>query len=115
MPFQRGDIVEVNLGMPPEGRMLNHPAVIISNDEVFIDDDCYIVVMLTSQEHGDKYTFEITPNMLTQSSNTPYSEARCHLITYILTAHIVSGRARNKLKRQYVDVLVEHIVNCAMY
>lgn len=115
MSWQRGDIIEVNLGMPPDGRILNHPAVIISNDEVFMDDDCYIVVMLTSQEYGDKYTFEITEGMLAQSSNKPYSEARCHLITYILPAHIVSGRARNKLKRHYVDALVEHIVNCAMY
>jgi hypothetical protein len=115
MPFQRGDIVEVNLGMPPDGRVLNHPAVIISNDDVFKDDDCYLVVMLTSQQYGDRYTFEINENMLAQTNNKVYSEARCHLVTYILPAHIVSARSRNKLKRQYVDALVEHMVNSALY
>ena len=115
MPYQRGDIIEVNLGMPPDGKVLNHPAVIISSDDVFEDDDCYLIVMLTSQPYGDRYTFEITGHMLTHASNRPYSEARCHLVTYILPSHIVSARSRNKLKRQYVDALVEHMVNCAMY
>ena len=115
MPYQRGDIVEVNLGMPPDGKVLNHPAVIISNDDVFLDDECYVIVMITSQQYADKYTFEITNEMLTNASNKPYSEARCHLVTYILPSHIVAGKHRNKIRRHYVDALVEHIVNCAMY
>jgi len=115
MPYQRGDIIEVNLGMPPGGKVMNHPAVIISNDDVFEDDDCYLVVMLTSQQYGDRYTFELTNDMLSQTNNMPYSEARCHLVTYILPTHIASARSRNKVKRQYVDALVEHMVNCAMY
>lgn len=98
--------MEVNLGMPPDGKVLNHPVVIISNDDVFIDDDCYLVVMLTSQEYGDRYTFEITDDMLAQASNKSYSEARCHLVTYVLPSHIVSARVRNKIRRQYVDALV---------
>ena len=63
---------------------MNHPAVVISNDELFMDDDCYLVIMLTSQVYGDRYTCEITNEMLTQSNNKPYSEVRCHLVTYIL-------------------------------
>jgi len=49
-----------------------------------MDDDCYLVIMLTSQVYGDRYTCEITNEMLTQSNNKPYSEVRCHLVTYIL-------------------------------
>ncbi len=115
MAFTRGDIVEVNLGLPPDGRVLNHPAIIISNNEVFYDDDCYLVVMLTSQQYSDKYSFEITSNMLVNPNSKAYSEARCHLITYILPTHIVNNKIRNKVRRQFVDALVEHIVNSALY
>ena len=114
MPFSRGDIIEVNLSMPPEGKVMNHPAVIISNDEVYQDDECYIVVMLTSSAQNDKYSFVIDDYMLKQPNNKDHSEARCHLITYILASHIV-GRPKNKMKEQYVDDLVNHINNCALF
>ncbi len=113
--YQRGDIVEVNLGMPPDGKILNHPAVIISNEDVYNDDDCYIVVMLTSQKYDDKYSFEVSDHMLATSSGKFRSEARCHLVTYILNSHIVVGKHRSRLRRQYVDALVEHMVNCSLY
>jgi len=116
MPHQRGDIVEINFGLPPKGKMLNHLAVVISSNDVYLDDDCYIVVMLTSQRYSDRYSFEITNEMLALPSNKLYSEARCHLVTFILPSHInnLSGY-RNKVKRQYVDALVEHIVNSSFY
>ncbi len=115
MPYDRGDIIEVNLAMPPDGKVLNHPAVIISNNEVYDDDDCYIIIMLTSQEYEDKYTYRISDEMLLQKSNMPYIEARCHLLTYILKSHIVANKNRNKLKRHFVDALVEHMVNSVLY
>lgn len=115
MPYLRGDIIEVNLSMPPNGKVMNHPAIIISNNEVYLDDECYIVVMITSSLQNDKYSFVIEDYMLTQPNNKPHSEARCHLITYILQSHIVSGRSKNKLRKQYVDDLVNHINNCALF
>lgn len=114
MPYQRGEIIEVNLAMPPDGKVLNHPAVIISNTEVFRDDDCYIVVMLTSRNNNDVYSYALEDYMFIQGAKgREHSEVRCHLITYILEGHIVQGK-RARLKKQFVDEIVDHVIESSL-
>lgn len=114
MPYQRGDVIEVNLAMPPDGKIMNHPAVIISNNQVYEDDACYIVVMLTSQDYDDNYSYPIDNYMFLQGSNSSsHSEARCHLITYVLDAHII-GTKRNRLKKRFVDEIVDQVADRAL-
>lgn len=109
MAYQRGDIVEVPFQIPHHGRIEKHPAVIISNQAVFDNDECYICAMMTSSKVVDEFTFEIEDEMLTSPNSKEFAQVRCHLIAYVLKGHIVNNSKRNKLKRAYVDQLVEYI------
>ena len=84
MPYQRGDIVEAAFLMPHNNRMENHPVVIISNDDVYDADQCYVGVMMTTQTREDRFTFRITDEMLRNANNQKYAQGRCHLISYFL-------------------------------
>ena len=114
MPFQRGDIVWVPFTIPHNNKIEDHPALIISNQHVFDLDECYLSVMLTSSEHVDMFTFQITNSMLQKPESTSFSQARCHLIAYMLDSHIASNHPHNKMKQDYVDRLVQHIVTVAL-
>lgn len=114
MPFQRGDIVWLPFTIPHSNRIAEHPALIISNHYVYENDECYIAVMLTSSSHVDRFTFEISAGMLTKPSNKTYSQARCHLITYLLESHIPGKSPHNRMKKDYVDRLVQRIVTASL-
>lgn len=114
MPFDRGDIVEVSFLIPHNNKIEPHPAVIISSSEVYDTDGCYICVMLTTQTRIDRFSFEITNEMLVKQSNKPFSQARCHLVTYITEAHIIKNAHSNKMKENAVDRLVDRIAATAL-
>ena len=87
----------------------SHPAVIISNDDVFEEDGLYICVMMTSTTKNiDKYSFEVTEDMLLNKNNKDYSQVRCHLITNVSAESIKNGRV-NAMKKNSVDQLVARI------
>lgn len=44
--FERGDIVEIYFDLPKARETKLHPAIIISNDEVYQEDEVYICVMI---------------------------------------------------------------------
>jgi len=114
MAFERGDIVEVSFLIPHNNRLAPHPAVIISSDEVYEADGCYICVMLTTQNIIDRFSFEITDDMLLKPSNKPFSQARCHLVTYITQSHIIQNNHSNKMKPNAVNRLVDRIAITAL-
>lgn len=110
MAFTRGDIVEVYFKLPNNKKAEPHPALIISNDDVIADDDCYIMVMLTGTNSNDKYSYHVEDRML----NKPLpkkSQVRCHLITYVLEVHITNFKILSTMKPAYVDAIVSRIVS----
>lgn len=113
MTFQRGDIVELPLTLPPDGKLLPHPVVIISNEDVHEGDDCYIGVMLTHSTYIDMFTFELSDDMFVKPNTDKYAQARCHLITYFIKSH-VSGNYKNRMKEEAVNRLVEHVYSSAL-
>lgn len=110
MPFERGDIIEIPFNIPPNNRIENHPAVIISNDAVFDTDECYICAMMTHSTHIDRFSFVIDPNMLSKEGDGQFSQVRCHLITYVLESHIIRNSNRNRMRSNAVDRLVQRIL-----
>ena len=46
MPYERGDIVEVFFDLPYTTETKTHPAIIISNEDVFNTDSIYICVII---------------------------------------------------------------------
>ncbi len=108
MIFEYGDIVEVYFDLPHARETKLHPAIIISNYKVYDQDEIYICVMMTSNTNIDLFSFEITQEMLFQKNNKPFSQARCHLITYVHEKHF-EKRAINKMKPIYVEKLVSRL------
>src|ERR1039457_275593 len=109
MPYQRGDIVEVPFIIPDTNRLENHPAVIISNDNVFAGDGIYICAMITHSNYRDRFSFVLQNDMLNRPLDNTISQVRCHLITYILDSHIIPNSHRNKMNANAVDRLVIRI------
>ena len=114
MGFQRGDIVEVYFDLPYHNKTETHPAIIISNEEVYHTDEIYICVMMTSSKKKDLFTFEVTQDMLQSKNNKRFSQARCHLVTYVMEKHIVGNYPKNKMKPSAVNRLIARINETAL-
>jgi mRNA-degrading endonuclease toxin of MazEF toxin-antitoxin module len=113
MVYSRGDIIEVPF-LLSGNKTLNHPAVIISNEAVHDAENWYICIMLTSQSKTDRFTFRITDEMLVKPNDKAFAQARCHIITYALESQIIRNSNRNRMKRNHVNRLVEHVTQSAL-
>lgn len=111
MALKRGDIVEVYFDFPKVKTTQCHPAIIISNQDVYDADDCYVCVIMTSSKlFVDKFTFEVKNEMLQFENNKDYSQARCHLITVVEEKHLINkNSAKNSLKPNALNKLIAYI------
>jgi mRNA interferase MazF len=106
MSFQKGDIIDVFFDLPYSRETKTHPAIIISNEDVYDKDELYVCVMMTSSTETDLFTFTITDDMLVQKSNKDFSQARCHLISYVMEKHIVGKTPKNTMKENALNRLL---------
>lgn len=96
--------------LPGDKTTKNHPMIIISNADVYYNDECYICIMMTSSNlRNDKFSYQVTQDMLIKPINVAYSQVRLHLISYILESHIITTGQRNKMKSHEVDRLIDYI------
>ncbi len=109
MAFKRGDIVKVFFKLPYIKGNDSHPAIIISNQDVYDIDESYICVMMTSVEKIDMFSFEISQDMLMFPNNKNFSQARCHLVSFVMENHIIDRSPINTLKEESVNRLVARI------
>lgn len=111
MALKRGDIIEVYFDFPKQNNSIPHPAIIISNQDVYGTEEGYVCVMMTSSENFiDKFTFEITDDMLERPNNKEFSQARCHLVTFVWESQLYDqNNAKNTLKSTAIDRLIAHI------
>jgi mRNA interferase MazF len=110
MALGRGDIIDVFFEFPKVKNTTTHPAIIISNQEVYDADDGYICVIMTSSNNFvDKFTFELTDEMLQNPNNKKFSQARCHMVTFVHENHIYDKYPKNTLKPNSVERLIAHI------
>ena len=113
MALERGDIVEVYFELPYSKETKTHPAIIISNEEVH-NEEIYICVMMTTSEVNDVFSFPITNDMLNKPSDKPFSQARCHIVTYVVEKHILKNAKNYSLKSNAVDRLVSRITQVSL-
>lgn len=110
MKFERGDIVEFDFHIPDINQYVKHPGLIISNDDVYGTDECYIMVMMTTSERRrDMFSFEVTDDMLHKPSNKANSQIRLHLVTYVPHDYIKGKPVVNRMKKNSVDRVVANI------
>ena len=84
MSFQKGDIIDVFFDLPYSKETKTHPAIIISNEDVYDKDELYVCVMMTSSTETDLFTFEVTQDMLVQKNNK--DSFRAHVPLHLLQA-----------------------------
>ncbi len=65
MRFNQRDIVELNFELP-NGKFKVHPALVVSNQNVFEAEDIFYAVMISSKEFDDEFTFALENSMLTK-------------------------------------------------
>jgi len=102
--YEQGDIVLVNFPLPDGFKL--HPAVIVSNEEVYETEECYIGNMLTSSKIRDNFSFEITNDMLTKPLDKQ-SQVRCQLIALFNENEI--EKKISKLRKEPLTKLVKQI------
>jgi len=111
MAHSRGDIVEVEFRLPPDGRTENHPVVILSNTEINTLEEGFTAVMMSTTNPDDEFSFQIMDEML----NLPYAdgmhrEVRLHLIGSFINKDVIkSTRKRVFVKNEHLKRIITQI------
>jgi hypothetical protein len=101
------EVVEVNFQLP-NGRFLPHPALIISSNELFEDEEFFYAILMTTKNIFPKYTLEITPEMLTKTSDRQ-SYFATHIIGQFDMNSILQKR-NTFLKEEFRAILQRKII-----
>jgi PemK-like, MazF-like toxin of type II toxin-antitoxin system len=112
MKLRQRQIVEVLFRLPPDGKVLNHPCIIISNEDINEEEQAFVGVMITSEKHykGDNYSFELTPIMLTKPMDKDFSAVRLHLVSLFLKRDIITNRnVGNEIRKSHFERLLSQI------
>jgi mRNA-degrading endonuclease toxin of MazEF toxin-antitoxin module len=88
MKVNQRDIVELNFELP-NGKFQNHPALVISNQTVLDAEDIFYVVMISTKEYNDEFTFELTNAMLSKPL-IKKSFVKCQLIQSYTINEVIS-------------------------
>jgi mRNA-degrading endonuclease toxin of MazEF toxin-antitoxin module len=100
MPINQRDIVELNFLMP-DGKSKPHPAIVISNNDLFEDEGFFYCCMISTKEYNPQYTFEISDTMLLRPMvNKSY--VKCQ---------IIGGFTERDVIKKYTSMRVEPFDN----
>jgi uncharacterized protein YifN (PemK superfamily) len=105
MVHQR-EILSLYFPIPGRG-ITTHPGIVISNDDVFLDEGFFYCVMMSTKDYNPQYIHEITSNMVTKQGRFP-SFAKCQMVN-AFTEKDIEGRY-GYLKIEYFDILKEKII-----
>lgn len=101
------EVIEVNFQMP-DGRFLPHPALVVSNDELFQDEEFFYAVLMTTKNFFPKYTIETRPEMLTKVSSRQGYFAT-HIVGMFNMSSILK-KQNSFLKPEYRDFVKGKII-----
>lgn len=121
MPLRKGRIVEVKFPTdkersPDTGNIKSgakfvrekHPAVVLSEPELYQKEKYYLCAMITSVVHNDRFTFKLERNYTTRGMQKP-SEVRVNLIAPIYENDITKKTPANFLTDNAFTFLIDHI------
>lgn len=105
MKYEQRDIVEINF-MFPDGTSKPHPALIVSNNELQLDEGFIYLSMISSKAYNPLYNFELEDNMLTMPM-VKKSYVKCQLLVGNVERDVI--RKISRVKQPYFDEIVEKI------
>jgi hypothetical protein len=105
MVHQR-EILSLYYPIPGRG-ITTHPGIVISNDDLFLDEGFFYCVMMSTKDYNPQYILEITSEMVTKQGRFP-SFAKCQFISPF-TVKDIEGRY-GYLRIEYFDILKNQII-----
>jgi len=107
MKYIQGDIVFVNF-LFPSGESKEHPAIIVSNDELQEDEDFFYVVMISSNNDFQKYSYELTDEMLTKILPKK-SYVKCQLISGYTERDVI--KKHGSIKKFFLQEIIDKTID----
>lgn len=109
MKYHQRDIVEVNF-LFPDGTFKPHPAIIVSNDELQVDEEgMFYLVLITSNDWlNPQYSYPLTDEMIVGHSFSKPSLVKCQIITGNIERDVV--KRLGSIKQKYFDEIVDKII-----
>jgi hypothetical protein len=109
MPSQR-DLVEVSFRCPPDGEFLNHPVLVLSNDDINEHEGAFLGMMMTSHNWDDAYSFVVNnEDFVKPLGERKHAEFRLHLVSQFLESDIIPNNSpKNSMKKASFMRLIEH-------
>ena len=112
MKYHQRDIVEVSF-LFPDGTFKPHPAIIISNDELQLDEDgmIYLVLITSNDTIYPQYSYPLTDEMLISHTFSKPSLVKCQIISGYVERDVTRRLGSIKLKyfNEIVDKVIESI------
>ena len=109
MKVRQREIVEVPFTMP-DGRVLVHPGLVVSSDELQeVEDGMIYVLLISSKNHHPEYAIRIENEWLSKPM-----PKQSYFITHILGIYRVEEVISQKncfIKERYFDKIIDKIVN----
>jgi mRNA-degrading endonuclease toxin of MazEF toxin-antitoxin module len=106
MKYTQGDLVFVNF-LLPTGEFKEHPAIIVSNDELQEDEEFFYLVMISSSPVFQKYSYELTDEMLTQKLPKK-SYVKCQLLSGFTEKNVI--KKHGKIKQPFLDEIIDKVI-----
>lgn len=109
MKYHQRDLVEIDFPIPGEGFKV-HPAIIVSNDELQLNEGFVYVVMVSSQDfaYSRQYAYPLTDEMLSCKLDKP-SWVKCQLVAADVETSIL--RCLGTVKEDYFNEIVDKIID----
>lgn len=108
MKYHQRDVVEIEFPIPGEGYKI-HPAIIVSSDELQMNEGFVYLVMISSKDfaYSRQYSYPLTDEMLTFKMEKP-SFVKCQLVA----ADVESGLIRRlgSIKEEYFNEIVDKVI-----
>ena len=102
MKYTQGDIVYVNF-LFPTGEFKEHPAIIVSNDELQKDEEFFYLVMISSNNSFQKYAYELADEMLTKKLSKK-SYVKCQLLSGFTERDVIKNHG--KIKQPFLNQVI---------
>ncbi len=108
MIYHQKDIVEIDFPIPGEGYKV-HPALIVSNDELQLDEGFVYVALISSQDfaYSRHYAYPLSDDMLSFKMEKP-SFVKCQILAVTVDTGIL--RRLGTIKQEHFDQIVDKIV-----
>ncbi|MBR1521450.1 MAG: type II toxin-antitoxin system PemK/MazF family toxin [Bacteroidaceae bacterium] len=108
MKYHQRDVVEIDFPIQGEGYKV-HPAIIVSNDELQMNEGFVYLVMISSKDfaYSRQYSYPLTDDMLTFKMEKP-SFVKCQLVA----ADVESGLIRRlgSIKEQFFNEIIDKVI-----